>query len=362
MNVLKTIRNYYFYCGIDRDEYEAVKKDAYVSNFKVWKILHILMAVVFGLLFLASLSYRIMEGNQLFYLIAFLYSVAVLGLFRVLKKDSVAAQLIIYLSMSLLFLFGCFISLNMPQHPATTFIALLLITPMFMIDRPVYMTLELMAASAVFLIWTRAVKPLDVWQVDLGNVLTFTVVGIFLNVIANSIRLKEFVLTRQISIQKDTDDMTGLRNKSALTREINAFLAQSSSDKGLLFILDVDRFKSINDEYGHVVGDSVITQIGVYLGGLSDGKDIAGRFGGDEFILFLRDTDDEDAASRMAESIVSGVRERVTLPDPGQRVSISIGVAIYHGQEKEYSELFREADAALYAAKADPEKRFYVYH
>ena len=320
------------------------------------------MAVVFGVLFLISLSSSLMEGNRWFYLMALLYTMAVLWLFRILKKDSIAAQLIIYLSMSLLFLFGCVISLKTPQHTATTFIVFLLITPMFMIDRPIFMTVELIAASAVFLIWTRRVKPLDVWQMDLVNVVTFTFVGIFLNVIANSIRLKEFVLTRQISIQKDTDEMTGLRNKGALTREINEYLAEGTSKKGLLFILDVDRFKSINDVYGHVMGDRVIAEIGRYLGRRFTHDEITGRFGGDEFIVFIRDEDDVDAARRIADDMVTGVAKSVSLPDDDQRVSVSVGVAIYHGQEKNYSELLKKADAALYAAKVDPEKRSYVYH
>lgn len=361
MNVLKTIRNYYFYCGIEKDEYDALKKDAYISNFKVWKILHILMAAVFCLLLLFSLSSSIMEGNRLFYLIAFLYSAAAVLLFHILKQDSIAAQLIIYLSMSMLFLFGCLISLNSPQFTATTFIVMLLITPMFMIDRPVHMTVELVVASAVFLIWTRHVKPYDVWQIDCGNVVTYSVVGIFLNVIANSIRLKEFVLTRQISIQKDTDDMTGLRNKGALTREINAFLAEGTTGKGLMFILDVDRFKSINDVYGHVVGDSVITQIGRYLGGRFTQGEVAGRFGGDEFIVFIQDTDETENACKIAEEMVESVARTVTLPDAGEKVSVSVGVAVYRGQEKNYSEILNKADLALYAAKADPIKRYSVY-
>ena len=54
MKVIKAIRNYYFYCGIEKDEYNAVKKDAYISNFEVWKILHFLMAAVFCLLSIFS--------------------------------------------------------------------------------------------------------------------------------------------------------------------------------------------------------------------------------------------------------------------------------------------------------------------
>ena len=163
--------------------------------------------------------------------------------------------------MSCLFLFGCLISKNNPEHNATTFIAFLLVTPMFMIDKPFFMTIELVAASVVFLLWMYAVKPFEVWEMDLINVVSYTSIGCFLNVVANSIRIKEFVLTKKIRIQKDTDAMTGLRNKGALTREIDEFLEDESTDKGLLFIMDIDKFKSINDNYGHEAGDKAASKI-----------------------------------------------------------------------------------------------------
>ena len=361
MNVLKTIRNYYFYCGIEKDEYNAVKKDAYISNFEVWKILHFLMAAVFCLLYLASLRYSMMETNRRFYLLAFLYSACAIVCFFILRKDSILAQFLIYLSMSLLFLFAAFISINKPENNATTFIVLLVLTPMFMIDKPYFMTIELSVASAVFLVWMHDVKPIDVWRVDLVNAVSFTVIGCFLNVIANALRIREFVLTRKIRIQRDTDEMTGLRNKGSLTREIDGFLEDKSAKKGLLFVLDIDSFKSINDTYGHDVGDDVIIQLGGFLGKYFTDHEIVGRFGGDEFIVFIKNTDDLDSARKKAEELVAGVSKSVLLPDHAKAVSISIGIAAYNGYENNYSDLFKKADTAMYQAKADPENRFYIY-
>lgn len=362
MKILGILRNYICYCGIEKAEYNALKKkDAYVSNFNVWRILHFLMTVIFGLLFAVSMFSPLMRMNRVFYLVAFIYSLAALLSFLILKKDSLTAQLIIYLSISMLFLFGGFITENKPEMPATTFIVLLLITPMFMIDKPYFMAIELCTASAVFLIWMYGVKPHEIWRYDLINVVIFTVLGIFLHIITNSIRIREFVLTRRIAIQKDTDEMTGLKNKGALTREINEFLADGSSSKGMMFLMDIDRFKSINDTYGHDVGDQVISQFGNCLSRLFTGDEIVGRFGGDEYIVFIRDTDDPDFARIIAEKIIAGASENVELPDQNRKVSISIGIAIYRGEEKNYSEIFKKADTALYQSKADPGNRFHVY-
>ena len=178
--------------------------------------------------------------------------------------------------------------------------------------------------------------------------------------VANSIRIKEFVLTKKIRIQKDTDAMTGLRNKGALTKEIDKFLEDKSSDKGLLFIMDIDKFKSINDNYGHDIGDEVIIQFADYLLKRFE-SDLTGRFGGDEFIVFIKDTYDEDTAVEIANEIIKNLSEEVVLPDKDRKVSTSIGIAIYKGAEKKYSEIFKKADIALYKAKVDTEKRYCIY-
>ena len=361
MKGIKQLCNYFFYCGIDKEEYKAVKKDAYVSNFVVWRILHFFMAAVFLALFGVSLFSEMLKYNAFIYFIAFLYSVIAVSFFFSLRKDSIIAQFIIYLSISVLFLIACFISKNNPEVPATSFIVFLLITPMFLIDKPFFMAIELCAAAAVFLLWMHNVKPHEVWLIDLVNVFTYTLIGIFLNIIANAVRIREFILTREINIQKDTDEMTGLKNKGALTRNIDRFLADPSTDKGIMFMLDIDRFKAINDTYGHDIGDSVIGQLGNVLAAKCQGDEILGRFGGDEFILFIKNTDDIEAARELASDIILDASEKITLPSSNGKISISIGIAVYKGLEKSYSEIFKKADIAMYKAKSDSVSRFCIY-
>jgi diguanylate cyclase (GGDEF)-like protein len=146
-----------------------------------------------------------------------------------------------------------------------------------------------------------------------------------------------------------------------MTREINQFLLDKSSDKGILFVMDIDRFKSINDTYGHDVGDDVIRQFGKFLDEMFTNNEIVGRFGGDEFIAFIKNADNPDIARQIAADIVKGVAKSVVLADGSQQVSMSIGMAIYHGEEKNYSELFKKADIALYDAKADTRNRYRLY-
>ncbi len=362
MKILRKIRNYLFYCGIEKEEYKVLKKDAYVSNFEVWRVLHCLMIFIFAALFISSFSVSLIVSNKIFYLIGFIYSILVSVLFLfVFKKDSLIAQLIIYLSISLLLLLGAFITKNNPDNPATTFIAFLLITPMFMIDKPYFMAIELSVSSIIYFVWMYSVKPYDIWLMDVFNVIVFVIIGLFLHIIANSIRIKEFVLARKINIQKDIDELTGIKNKAALTRDINNYLSDKSKDKGILFMLDIDRFKMVNDTYGHDVGDSVINQLGSLLSHLFTNGEVVGRFGGDEFIVFIKDTNDKALAEEAANKIVNGAIENIQLPDIDKKVSISIGIALYNGVENNYSEIFKKADVALYKTKADRTVKFNFY-
>ncbi len=361
MKVLRTIRNYLCYCGIEKDEYNAVKKDAYISNFEVWRILHCLITVVFAFLFVNSLFSELLSVNRQFYFIALIYSIVTTCFFFILRKESIIAQFWIYLTISLLLLFSCFITQNKTDHPATTFIVMLMVTPMFMIDKPFFMGIVLAVASTIYLIWMHSVKSQFIWEVDLVNIIVFSISGFLIHIVSNSLRIREFVLSRKITIQKDTDDLTGLKNKGALTREINSFLADKSKEKGILFILDIDRFKVINDTYGHDVGDSVIRQFGAYLDRFFTNGEIAGRFGGDEFIFFIKDTDDADLACRTAQELLSGAAEYIELPDERLDFSASIGIAIYNGLEQNYSELFKKADRALYEVKSKRVEHYRIF-
>lgn len=360
MKFLRRIRNDLCYCGIEKKEYDAIKKDAYTSNFEVWRLLHCVMSAAFAFLFVYSLFVDLFKSNSLFYLIALIYSIAATVAFFVLKKDSRIAQVVIYVSITMLFMFGCLITQNKPDSTATFFVILLLLTPMLMINKPYYMAIEMAVVSVVFLVWMHQVKPFAIWQMDLINVIIYSIVGFVLHIIANSIRIKEFVLTNKINLQKDTDEMTGLKNKSSLTREINNYLSDGSKNKGIMLMLDINNFKSVNDNYGHDVGDSVITQFGAFLSETFINDEIIGRFGGDEFIVFIKDTDDVEYAGNVAKRIIKNTPTHIELPNKEQPITVSIGIAIYRGAEKNYSELFKKADIALYKTKADRSTGFNI--
>ncbi len=148
------------------------------------------------------------------------------------------------------------------------------------------------------------------------------------------------------------DELTGLRNRRAIMLELETLVATARRhDRPLAaLMIDVDRFKSINDTYGHRAGDAVLHEVAKRIGQRLRGADVAGRLGGDEILILLPETDAR-GASTLAGSIRDAVSSR-TIRTPGGRVSvtISIGTAAWEGEPADL--LLERSDQALYAAKA----------
>lgn len=114
--------------------------------------------------------------------------------------------------------------------------------------------------------------------------------------------------------------------------------------------VDIDNFKAINDVYGHTVGDHAISIVAGVMASQFEKTDIAGRIGGDEFVLFVRDVESRKYVYEKAQKIVDiiSAKENMSIPED---VTISIGVVFTDGTEKDYTELFAKADEALYESK-----------
>lgn len=146
-----------------------------------------------------------------------------------------------------------------------------------------------------------------------------------------------------------TDAMTGLLNRQAACADIAAAL-QDMTLSALLFI-DIDNFKSINDSFGHDVGDTVIIRIANILkAGIRQGQDIAGRIGGDEFIIFLRNLRSKEDALLCARRLC----DRIFALNTGHHytISSSIGIAFAPDDGTDYATLARAADQRVYRVKS----------
>ena len=127
-----------------------------------------------------------------------------------------------------------------------------------------------------------------------------------------------------------------------------------------LMIIDVDKFKECNDTYGHIFGDRVLLAVSTCIQDAIKGAGMAGRIGGDEFLVIL-DRTSEDDIRNVTRNIRTGIQWSITNVEPGSIVTCSMGIAKFPEQAKSYDELFELADKCLYIAKYRGRNCYIIY-
>jgi diguanylate cyclase (GGDEF)-like protein len=150
------------------------------------------------------------------------------------------------------------------------------------------------------------------------------------------------------------DALTGLPNRLLFTQKLETAVSEAAASGEQLAVLfvDLDRFKQINDQYGHAVGDRVLASVARRIQlVLSDG-DMVARLGGDEFIVLLRGTRSTDAGPAIAGDIIRALNDRLLIDGQSMLVGASIGISHYPADGTSAAALLLNADAAMYAAKS----------
>ena len=168
------------------------------------------------------------------------------------------------------------------------------------------------------------------------------------------VAFRELRALAQSRVEARTDPLTGLPNRRALYEVADALLRPTASTVGrlALLILDLDRFKEVNDSLGHQMGDQLLSQIGPRIEGVLREGDTLVRLGGDEFALLLPGAHAEDAQA-IASRLLDALRQPFQLDRMGLHIDGSIGIALSPDHAVDVNGLLQRADIALYQAKAE---------
>ena len=151
------------------------------------------------------------------------------------------------------------------------------------------------------------------------------------------------------------DPLTGLANRSLLRERISAAiaLAEKSGESLALLLLDLDRFKAVNDLHGHPIGDQVLVRVAARLRAAARGAEIIARLGGDEFVILLTAEAGAEAAraAEVAQRVIASLTEPFEVGASFLQINTSIGVSLYPQHGADADELLKNADTALYSAK-----------
>ncbi len=183
-----------------------------------------------------------------------------------------------------------------------------------------------------------------------------------------------FMTSRDITERKGAEEkvraasmhdlLTGLPNRALVFEYCNHLLAaaQRRHSEGALLFIDLDRFKPVNDLYGHEIGDRVLQEVAKRLVGCTRDEDIVGRLGGDEFVIALPYvTDDHPRAVIVAQHVIEHLSEPFRIDTLEISLSPSIGISYFPKHASEVGSLIRAADLAMYQAKQSGRANYHVY-
>jgi diguanylate cyclase (GGDEF)-like protein len=162
----------------------------------------------------------------------------------------------------------------------------------------------------------------------------------------------------------ERDELTGLLNRRAIVRKAVEFLTRARESKGSLVIglVDLDHFKSINDRFGHAVGDQLLQRFAGAMRSSLHTREMYGRYGGEEFLVLFPDCT-MDQARASAERLRKSLRDqRLRIDDQDVTVTLSLGLASYEPGDVLFDQIARRADIALYVAKTQGRDRVEIFN
>lgn len=348
-----SLRNLALYGGLEKTQYKSIESEFCRKNADTLRLAGLTCSVLFLALLLGTFASAAVAAARVLYVSMLLICLAVAVLAFTLVKHR--TELAIVLWYVLLLAFGSYaILLNTlfrPELSATTICVFMVAGPLLIIDRPFRVVGFQLLLSVIFVFGAVKTKTPDIAFADSVNLACCVFMGAVIYIRLNRVKLREIMQAQELRKERDIDALTRLLNKAATEERIRDLLQVDRCRQGALIVLDIDNFKHINDTYGHIFGDSVIRRTADCLKDLILREGVFGRFGGDEFVLFLPDLSGEEL-TEILNTILRGLSEGIVLPDPSETFSVSVGAALMPPTEKDYSELFQSADEALYEAKA----------
>jgi diguanylate cyclase (GGDEF)-like protein len=204
----------------------------------------------------------------------------------------------------------------------------------------------------------------DSWMLDEAFMLMFCLSFAFMvGVVRRSNLLRSEIERRQVAEQQADalarhDVLTGLPNRRVLTDELGKMIARGQREVRpfAVLLIDLDRFKPINDIHGHAAGDATLCEIADRLKSMMRKGEMAARLGGDEFVLLMEAGSEQ--AMRAANRILTRLREPITIDRLKVSVDCTIGIAMFPGDGRDPDELLHAADLAMYRAKKEERGTF----
>lgn len=336
------------------DKYKSVLQDRNAKALRIMGVIDVILAVSL----LALCQFSKMETFPGFYMFLMAMGVITYLIGKYMKKLMRFSTFIFYLIVEIYLGAGMYISVFLRKDSfSITFIVLLCTTLLVIVDKPFKVFAFILLNLAAFIVIDMNVKTGYVLEMDLYYTTAFGIMATVLNLFTlqehiSSIeaigRLEEY--SKKVELKSRIDQLTGILNRGYGEESMRNHI--EAKDYGMFYIIDADKFKRINDTFGHAVGDKALETIAEGLQKSFRKNDIITRMGGDEFAVFAPGitTDKEgDACIVRLRKYLSDNK----LPEMmGESIRISVGQTLYNEDNPlSFEEIYTKTDAKMYLNK-----------
>lgn len=247
-----------------------------------------------------------------------------------------------------------------PDAPSVYFPLFLLMAPVMFILPAYQHVLMSVFSFGVFAVLVTTFKAPNVWSHELFEAFMATVFSLVVITLMTQFQIQTDTLKNKYFQMSQLDALTGVLNKASGEAALAQYLRERRrTERCALLFVDIDRFKTLNDSYGHLEGDRILRDVGNVLLELCRKNDIVCRFGGDEFLVALKDVEKTEAVLAKAQRINKAINA-INSPT-NQPLTCSIGICLNNGESLSSDELINRADDALYQAKASGKDSYVVF-
>lgn len=355
-SVIKKIFSYCVFADLPSDTYKTYRDEARTHNIECIKAFgYVSMLTGIILLFLHTFISTIKLDTVPYIILAAVGTLMTITASIILPKYPRAVFPALYISSYVLIFFCAGLGLKNETIPGTMICLILITVPCMMMDVPWKLSTLSFGTGTAFIICSYFIKEHGAFVYDLSNIIATLLINLYFIPHIQKYKYSELITEAELRRERDTDSLTHINNKSSSEKLITEYLSKPDSMQAAFMMIDIDNFKSINDTYGHAVGDQALTAISEVIADCCRKTDICGRFGGDEFIILLPGVENTMAAQKKAAELVESVRRKYITPfdNEGEMISltVSVGISMFPTDGHTAEELLIAADKALYKVK-----------
>lgn len=304
-----------------------------------------------GIIFVISLPLPDSYGLYLVPGILFLYACLLFYLARIcFQREVKQIRAIQYLAWAPLFLGGILVGTFLdPTKQAVTILIFICVLPMFITDKLWRIILYQLAFTVLFILCSYAAKPFNVFFADIVYlpIYLFVIMGAnVFSLIEKVERAENYVM---LGYESEHDPLTGLLNRRAGEKRVRTLLQNKVA--GIFAVIDIDDFKSFNDNCGHQAGDDVLCALGKTMLSVAGKDDVIWRLGGDEFAVYMVNILDSDVCRQRFDAVMEKLKNTKAAQYESLNVRISVGGTLCKDANCDFENMYRMSDAALYESK-----------